>query len=322
MDDGSLLISARLSGARTEYECPIEISLYGTSHPYHKEILRVRMQSDRIDLSALNKREREVKKSKADNIKREKEREKEKRQRERAEKPHKTTQASQRKEAEFKKACIARTMAMSNGMDGSNNPASQMLSGLTNSAGPSSKEALPKPIAVPTKTLEEIQVSSERFNPRDLSQIPEKYGTDEKTLARMPEADQPERIVTQLLPYQRQGLAWLLEQEHPRVPPPGSTEIVQLWKHVPGQSYMFMNIATNHSQMDVPTLASGGILADDMGLGKTLQMISLIAADPPDPFQTAAWSSATLIITPVSVMSNWEGQVSMPSTAHLGTGAN
>ncbi|KAL2885242.1 SNF2 family domain-containing protein [Ceratocystis lukuohia] len=49
-----------------------------------------------------------------------------------------------------------------------------------------------------------------------------------------------------------------------------------------------------------PDLYSGGVLADDMGLGKTLQMISLIMSD--------RVIGSTLIICPLSVMSNWEQQ--------------
>ena len=50
----------------------------------------------------------------------------------------------------------------------------------------------------------------------------------------------------------------------------------------------------------MPKLASGGILADDMGLGKTLQIISLMLT---------GGSGTTLIVAPVSVMSNWEQQI-------------
>jgi SWI/SNF-related matrix-associated actin-dependent regulator of chromatin subfamily A3 len=49
-----------------------------------------------------------------------------------------------------------------------------------------------------------------------------------------------------------------------------------------------------------PRLLSGGILADDMGLGKTLQIISLILTGGP---------GTTLIVAPLSVMSNWEQQI-------------
>lgn len=61
-------------------------------------------------------------------------------------------------------------------------------------------------------------------------------------------------------------------------------------------------MATNFSIQEEPDLASGGILADDMGLGKTLQIISLICSEEKT-------RGPTLIITPLSVMSNWSGQI-------------
>jgi SWI/SNF-related matrix-associated actin-dependent regulator of chromatin subfamily A3 len=65
-------------------------------------------------------------------------------------------------------------------------------------------------------------------------------------------------------------------------------------------------MATNFSLMNkLPDLASGGILADDMGLGKTLQMISLIVADR----VLSKYRGATLILSPLSVMSNWSSQI-------------
>ena len=90
--------------------------------------------------------------------------------------------------------------------------------------------------------------------------------------------------------------------------------MVQLWKRSPNDSRLFTNIATNFSiKNQEPSLASGGILADDMGLGKTLQIISLLIADmeiqvpPKNP--VGLHSKATLIIAPVSVMSNWSTQI-------------
>ncbi|ODV90522.1 hypothetical protein CANCADRAFT_31446 [Tortispora caseinolytica NRRL Y-17796] len=55
--------------------------------------------------------------------------------------------------------------------------------------------------------------------------------------------DQPKDIVTPLLPFQREGVAWLLRQER-------------------DPKY------------------KGGILADEMGMGKTIQMIALFATEP------------------------------------------
>lgn len=59
-------------------------------------------------------------------------------------------------------------------------------------------------------------------------------------------------------------------------------------------------MATDYYTNTPPRLVSGGILADDMGLGKTLEMISLILTGGP---------GSTLIVAPVSVMSNWEQQI-------------
>ncbi|KAK2742316.1 hypothetical protein FQN57_005404 [Myotisia sp. PD_48] len=155
-----------------------------------------------------------------------------------------------------------------------------------------------------TQSLEEILEQSTSFNPREMGMVVEKYGADEADLSRMPMAECPAELLTQLLPYQRQGLAWMLDRESPTLPKAGSEDVVQLWKRV-GASYQ--NIATNYSTHSEPPLASGGILADDMGLGKTIQMISLILANRQP--KTAKSSKTTLIISPLGVMSNWRDQI-------------
>lgn len=73
-----------------------------------------------------------------------------------------------------------------------------------------------------------------------------------------------------------------------------------------------------------PRLARGGILADDMGLGKTIQytsiivcsnerIISLLVADPRDneiaPVVISPEATGTLIISPLSLLSNWTSQI-------------
>lgn len=116
--------------------------------------------------------------------------------------------------------------------------------------------------SMPTQSLEELMEESQRLNPRDMGQVVEKFGMGEEFLSQMPMAALPERLTTQLLPYQRQALAWLMEKENPRLPPPGSKEVVQLWKRSSKDSRMFTNIATNFSLKDqLPSLAKGGILA-------------------------------------------------------------
>ncbi|KAF3482406.1 DNA repair protein RAD5 [Arthroderma uncinatum] len=157
---------------------------------------------------------------------------------------------------------------------------------------------------VQTESLDELLSQSIAFNPRETEKIVEKFGMDETELSQMPMADCPVELSTQLLPYQRQGLAWMLNRESPSLPEEGSDEIVQLWKRV-GKRYM--NIATNYTSSKEPPLASGGILADDMGLGKTIQIIALILANSAP--KTPKSSRATLIISPLGVMSNWRDQI-------------
>ncbi|MEO3746110.1 SNF2-related protein [Plantactinospora sp. B5E13] len=74
------------------------------------------------------------------------------------------------------------------------------------------------------------------------------------------ERDAPEGFRGALRPYQRRGLAWLA----------------------------FLQ-----------SLGLGGILADDMGLGKTVQLLALLAGDPPD-------SGPTLLVCPMSLVGNWQ----------------
>ncbi|KAL6717893.1 hypothetical protein ACLMJK_003978 [Lecanora helva] len=156
------------------------------------------------------------------------------------------------------------------------------------------------------QSLEDLMETSQRFNPRELGEATEKFGTGEELLAQMPMADCPTKLQTQLLQYQRQALAWLLEKENPQLPPQGSDDTVQLWKRSTKTRGVFTNIATNFSlQNQEPRLASGGILSDDMGMGKTLEMIALIVADA----KATKSSKSTLIIAPVGVMSNWSGQI-------------
>lgn len=92
----------------------------------------------------------------------------------------------------------------------------------------------------------------------------------------------------------------MLEKENPRLPAVESDEVVQLWKRSRERSNVFQNLATAYSTKDEPVLLKGGILADDMGLGKTLQVISCILE---------GMEGTTLIIAPMSVMSNWSQQI-------------
>ena len=166
---------------------------------------------------------------------------------------------------------------------------------------------------LPTQDISRFERDQKKMQQTaDVSRADEQFGTSEDDLAAMPKAKQPVRLATNMLPYQLQALAWMLDKENPKVPAKGSKEFVQLWRRHERYPNAFTNIATNFSIKDKePVLASGGILADDMGLGKTLEMISLLVSDLEDftPSQQGELG-ATLIVAPLSVMSNWSDQVS------------
>ncbi|RFU31148.1 hypothetical protein B7463_g5154, partial [Scytalidium lignicola] len=155
-------------------------------------------------------------------------------------------------------------------------------------------------IEPPQPSLQDFVLNSEQFRPRDIEEFVEQWAAPEATLEKMPMAKQPDKLVSVLLPYQRQGLAWLLDKENPILPEVGSKDVVQLWKRPANRPNAFQNIATQFITATPPVLAPGGILADDMGLGKTLQVISLILQ---------GGAGTTLILAPVSVMSNWAQQM-------------
>ena len=268
LDSGSLMVEGVLTGNKGQFDCPLAVSLYGTSAPADQEALKNQMKASGLPIDVLHKRQVAAKKGRAEELKK---------------------AAQEAKAAKKAKVPVGANQGQFVG---------------------SSSQSLP------SQSLEDIMLDSERFNPREMGQVVGKFGAGEEALSQMPMAEQPKRLATSLLPYQLQGLGWLLEKENPQPPAAGSSDIVQLWKRSPFNPNVFTNIATNFSMSMAPQLASGGILADDMGLGKTLEVIALIVADlavsTSAPLTSGNQSNATLIIAPLSVMSNWSGQVCSP----------
>ncbi|KAH8828492.1 SNF2 family N-terminal domain-containing protein [Flagelloscypha sp. PMI_526] len=112
-----------------------------------------------------------------------------------------------------------------------------------------------------------------------------------------------------LLKHQAQALAWALEKEYPKLPVTEADKPVQFWqvKKNGAQPYYY-NIATKTPQAKAPELGRGALNADAMGLGKTLTMISVILATLKDK-PARGFSNATLIVCPLSILSNWEKQI-------------
>jgi len=259
MDSNDLVLEGALTGPKGEFDCPIAFKLFGTNDPAASQELKTRMQAQKLPVQELNKAEAARKKQQAELEKQRKAREK-----------------------------IAAQMRRQ-GNTVIDNAGPNKYSNF-NSEGDGSN---------PAQEIGELLSGTATFDPREVQDAVNKFAHTEETLAKMPMADQPQELITQLLPYQRQGLQWMLDHESAQLPNQDDGNSVQFWKKSKGY---YTNIATSFSVKNPPELASGGILADDMGLGKTIQVLSLMAADP------RKTGKPTLIVAPLSVMSNWKKQ--------------
>jgi SWI/SNF-related matrix-associated actin-dependent regulator of chromatin subfamily A3 len=101
------------------------------------------------------------------------------------------------------------------------------------------------------------------LDPKSGQAILDEVGMKEIELANLPEAPMPNGLITELLPYQKQGLGWMLNAEHPK--PPSEKEESQFWTLTTISKHkVYYNSATNAVAQGVPRLYRGGILADDM----------------------------------------------------------
>ncbi|KAL9184392.1 hypothetical protein ACHAXT_002478 [Thalassiosira profunda] len=136
--------------------------------------------------------------------------------------------------------------------------------------------------------------------------------------ADLPDIDMPSCLqgIT-LLDYQIQGIKWLVKREKDAAPAPFYKKVTEK-----GQT-MYLCDITQSSQAEAPKPTRGSILCDEMGLGKSIQTLGLILLAPPEGVEYKVPESAvaaeakspvaakrcTLIVCPVSVLSNWTDQV-------------
>ncbi|EMD31673.1 hypothetical protein CERSUDRAFT_88802 [Gelatoporia subvermispora B] len=123
-----------------------------------------------------------------------------------------------------------------------------------------------------------------------------------------PPGTQSGELKVDLLKHQSQALKWCIDHEYPQLPKTEADKPVQFWQlRKAGGKTFYFNLATNTPQMMAPVLGRGALCADSMGLGKTLTMLALILATKTDiPIEC---SKSTLIVVPLSVLSNWEKQI-------------
>ncbi|TGJ88287.1 hypothetical protein E0Z10_g413 [Xylaria hypoxylon] len=165
----------------------------------------------------------------------------------------------------------------------------------------------------------------------------------------LPEMEPHPRIQTELLRHQKQGLYFMTMKERPRQFAPNGKTPDSFWQLQHGQHghNFYRNVITGQVHDRMPPETFGGILADMMGLGKTLSILSLVATtldvaddwSKREPIQPQAPQSkkkgessrqfnvpappplqltplkrngkATLLVCPLSTITNWEEQIKL-----------
>lgn len=146
---------------------------------------------------------------------------------------------------------------------------------------------------------------------------------------------QPDSLRTELYPFQKRAVTWLLHREKVRLgadarlvtikDPPTSLPL-SFTKHydVDGNARYFSHLLEEIrvSLHDTSDTLRGGILAEEMGLGKTVELIALMllhqrSGSPQNPSvdlvgedgSVLAPSGATLIVTPPSILEQWKSEL-------------
>ncbi|KAI4180146.1 MAG: hypothetical protein LQ346_007047 [Caloplaca aetnensis] len=150
----------------------------------------------------------------------------------------------------------------------------------------------------------------------------------------LPEMEAENCITTPLLGHQKQALHFMVAKEQERVFGDTEEDNNSLWRLRirPNGQRTYYNVITGQEEHTKRSETLGGILADMMGLGKTLSILSLIVhhlpdakefgkQKPPCPKEDEARlvrnSKATLLVSPLSTVANWEEQLK----AHIESGA-
>uniref|UniRef100_A0A803TAI2 Helicase like transcription factor n=1 Tax=Anolis carolinensis TaxID=28377 RepID=A0A803TAI2_ANOCA len=147
-----------------------------------------------------------------------------------------------------------------------------------------------------------VQMTTEQLK-TEFDKLFEDLKEDDKTR----EMEAAEAVSTPLLPHQKQALAWMVSRENNQELPP-------FWEE---RENYFYNTVTNFAEKNRPENVLGGILADDMGLVIYLFICNIsmyinsqsTRADGADKKSEAdKILKTTLIICPLSVLSNWIDQ--------------
>lgn len=137
----------------------------------------------------------------------------------------------------------------------------------------------------------------------------------------VPELVQRKVLETDLYPFQKRAVAWMLGRETPSHDQPQKRLSYTQVTDANGQPCFVSHLegvvcsATHFSAFEEP---HGGVLAEEMGLGKTVELIALICLNKRDSAEmdsehtavrTLVKSRATLIVTPPTILQQWKDEL-------------
>ena len=182
---------------------------------------------------------------------------------------------------------------------------------------------VPKPTIEPSK-IQSITTVLEWKSEEDLDAV---FDQQQENLRNVPLVEQPSQLITKLMHHQLLGMSWLYHRENTDSLNPLYYQVIEKGKTV------WMSTVSNSSQVQEPARIRGrNLICDDMGMGKTIMTIALILKNPPaghkyrvgstahtrpksgalksaTNYENTSLCIATLIVCPVTVMSNWTKQV-------------
>ncbi len=136
-------------------------------------------------------------------------------------------------------------------------------------------------------------------------------------------AEQPPGLALELKAYQLQTLAWM--QDHEEMPGMGLNSLFWEERSFLDEGKFYYFPAAGELRLEKPPTVFGGILAEEMGLGKTLEIVALIALEkhryrddlerllPEVKDGSMVPSGATLVVAPVTLVSQWIDEIKKSS---------
>lgn len=141
--------------------------------------------------------------------------------------------------------------------------------------------------------------------------------------APVPESVERKVLETDLYPFQKRAVAWMLDREKPQLVPAQDRLSYKSVTDADGRSCFVSHlegVVRSTMQLDDFEEPKGGILAEEMGLGKTCELIALMCLNkrefPGEDLHAEGAASyaitpsrATLIVTPQTILQQWKDEL-------------